>query len=76
MPPKPINSNPRIINQYPIIIPTHAINNNDGSKFTKTIEKDKDISKPVNSFLNMIQNNLIIVGGTIIGVVFIVLRKK
>lgn len=73
MPPKPI-PHPHLINQYPILTPPLPPNNNDGSKFHTSLSKD--ISKPVNSFLTMIENNLIIVGGAIIGVVFLILKKK
>ena len=73
MPPKPI-PHPRLINQYPILAPPPPPNNNDGSKFHTSLSKD--ISKPVNSFLTMIENNLIIAGGAIIGVVFLILKKK
>ena len=65
---------PKVINQHKILIPTHKINNNDGSKFNKTIE---DVSKPiVNSFFGAIENNLMIIGGVVVGVVVLIFRKK
>ena len=66
---------PKVINQHKIKIPTHReINNNDGSKLNKTIE---DVSKPiVNSFFGAIENNLMIIGGVVIGVVVLIFRKN
>ena len=61
---------PKVINQHKILIPKPVINNNDGSKFTEAI------TKPVNSFFGAIENNLIIIGGVIVGVVVLIFRKN
>ena len=60
---------PKVINQHKILIPTHReINNNDGSKLNKTLTDA--VSKPIN------KNNLIIIGGVVIGVVVLIFRKN
>ena len=65
---------PKVINQHKILIPKPVINNNDGSKLNKTLE---DVSKPiVNSFFGAIENNLMIIGGVVIGVVVLIFRKN
>ena len=65
---------PKIINQHKILIPKPVINNNDGSKLNKTLTEA--ISKPVNSFFGAIQNNLMIVGVGVVGVIVLIFRKK
>ena len=65
---------PKIINQHKILIPKPVINNNDGSKLNKTLTEA--ISKPVNSFFGAIQNNLMIIGVGVVGVVVLIFRKK
>ena len=65
---------PKIINQHKILIPKPTINNNDGSKLNKTLTEA--ISKPVNSFFGAIQNNLMIIGVGVVGVVVLIFRKK
>jgi len=60
---------PKVINQHKILIPTHReINTNDGSKLNKTLTDA--VSKPIN------KNNLIIIGGVIVGVVVLIYRKN
>jgi len=60
---------PKVINQHKILIPTHReINTNDGSKLNKTLTDA--VSKPIN------KNNLIIIGGVVIGVVVLIFRKN
>ena len=65
---------PKIINQHKILIPKPVINNNDGSKLNKTLTDA--VSKPVNSFIGAIQNNLMIIGVGVVGVVVLIFRKK
>ena len=66
---------PKVINQHKILIPTHReINTNDGSKLNKTLTDA--VSKPINSFFGAIENNLIIIGGVIVGVVVLIFRKN
>jgi hypothetical protein len=65
---------PKVINQHKILIPKPVINNNDGSKLNKTLTDA--VSKPINSFFGAIENNLIIIGGVVIGVVVLIFRKN
>ena len=70
MPPKPIR-NTNLINQIPITISSKIpLNNNDASTITQKFSKD--ITKPVNTFLTGVSNNLMIIGAGIVGVIFII----
>ena len=75
MPPKPIR-NTNLINQIPITISSKVVplNNNDASKITQKFSKD--ITKPVNTFLTGVSNNLMIIGAGIVGVIFIIFKKS
>ena len=73
MPPKPIR-NTNLINQFPIIPPKISLNNNNGSTITQRFSQD--ITKPVNTFLTSVSNNLMIIGAGIVGVIFIILKKS
>ena len=75
MPPKPIR-NSNLINQIPITISSKVVplNNNDASIITQKFSKD--ITKPVNTFLTGVSNNLMIIGAGIVGVIFIIFKKS
>ena len=75
MPPNPIR-NTNLINQIPITISSKVVplNNNDASIITKRFTKD--ISKPVNSFLTGVSNNLMIIRAGIVGVIFLIFEKS
>ena len=73
MPPKNIR-NTNLINQFPIIPPKIPLNNNDASTITQKFSQD--ITKPVNTFLTSVSNNLMIIGAGIVGVIFIIFKKS
>ena len=73
MPPKPIR-NTNLINQFSIIPPKISLNNNDASTITQKFSQD--ITKPVNTFLTSVSNNLMIIGAGIVGVIFIIFKKS
>ena len=73
MPPKPIR-NTNLINQFPIIPPKIPLNNNNASTITQKFSQD--ITKPVNTFLTSVSNNLMVIGAGIVGVLFIIFKKS
>jgi len=68
--PTPIRPTHRLINQYPIILPTQEINNNDATKYDAVVSKD-----PLNPCNNCF-NNKMIMGGVIFTILILILRKK
>ena len=74
MPPKPIR-NTNLINQIPITLSSKIpLNNNNASTITQKFSQD--ITKPVNTFLTSVSNNLMIIGAGIVGVIFIIFKKS
>ena len=75
MPPKPIR-NTNLINQIPITISSKVVPLNNNNASTITQKFSQDITKPVNTFLTSVSNNLMIIGAGIVGVIFIIFKKS
>jgi len=69
--PQPIRPNHGLINQYPIVLPSQEINNNDATKYDEAVSKD--LLNPCNN--NCWNNNQLIICGVIFTTLILFFRK-
>ena len=64
---------PKLINQQPIVLPATKINTNDGSAISEKLKKD--LEAPVNTFFSIIKQDLLLIGGGAIVIIYLIFKK-